>query len=45
MEKTVWGGAVGSGCEKAECEGLVEVQEAGGQGREAAGTGRCSPLP
>lgn len=29
-EKTVWGGASGSGVEQADCEGLVEVQEAGG---------------
>lgn len=27
------GGAGGSGVEQADCEGLVEVQEAGGQGR------------
>lgn len=29
----MWGGAVESGCEQAECEGFAEVQEAGGQGK------------
>lgn len=32
-EKTTCGGAVGPGREQAECEGLVEEQEAGGQSR------------